>query len=71
MKSNRVSLAVVRYPDGWRILARDRRWGRFEYRVDAEEAALRLAEKLTAAGQEVEVVSQDLYGRLETLRHAS
>lgn len=60
-------LAVIRFPDGWRILAPNGRWGRFRYRVDAEEAALRLARKARAGGREVDVWVQDLCGRLEHL----
>lgn len=60
-------LAVVRFPDGWRILAPTGRWGRFEYRVDAEEAALRLARRARAEGRGVRIWVQDICGRLEGL----
>ncbi len=60
-------LAVLRFEDGWRILAPNGRWGRFRYRVDAEEAALRLARKARAEGREVTVWVQDLCGRLQIL----
>lgn len=63
-------LAVVRFPDGWRILAPNGRWGRFAYRVDAEEAALRLARKVRSEGREVSVWVQDICGRLEGLSAA-
>ena len=63
-------LAVVRFPDGWRILAHDRRWGRFPYRVDAEEAALRLARKSLAAGRPVQLLVQDAHGELRKLEVA-
>jgi hypothetical protein len=63
-------LAVVRFPDGWRILAANGRWGRFPYRVDAEEAAIRLARKARAEGREVSIWVQDLCGRLEGLNAA-
>ena len=59
--------AVVRYPDGWRILTNGQRWGRFAFRVDAEEAALRLAAKAEAAGQHAEVLVQDSSGELSRL----
>jgi hypothetical protein len=63
-------LVVVRYSDGWRILGEKGRWGRYAYRVDAEEAALRLAHKARQAGREVEIWVQDRCGRLEGLKAA-
>jgi len=63
-------LVVVRYSDGWRILGEKERWGRYAYRVDAEEAALRLAHKAKQAGRDVEIWVQDLSGRLEGLKAA-
>lgn len=68
--SSSLCLAVVRFPDGWRILAQHGRWGRFDYRVDAEEAAIRLARKARAQGQEVHIYVQDICGRLEGLTAA-
>ena len=68
--SEPLCLAVVRFPDGWRILAKHGRWGRFAYRVDAEEAAIRLARKARAEGREVQVCVQDICGRLEALTAA-
>lgn len=62
-----IALVIVHFPDGWRILARNERWGRFAYRVDAEEAALRLAGKLAAQGETVEIWVQTAVGRLEEL----
>ena len=63
-------LTIVHTPDGWRIRARRGLWGRFDYRVDAEEAALRLARKARANGREVEIWVQDRTGRLEGLNAA-
>lgn len=60
-------LAVLRFSDGWRILAEHGRWGRFAYRVDAEEAAIRLARKARAQGREVHIWVQDLCGHLQLL----
>lgn len=67
MSAEPISLVIVHFPEGWRILERKERWGRFEYRVDAEEAALRLATKLRAEGRAVDIWVQDPYGRLEGL----
>lgn len=61
-------ITIVHFPDGWRILAEGRRWGRFNYRVDAEEAALRLARKLRAQGSDARVTVQSLTGELALLK---
>lgn len=42
-----MELRVIRWRDGWRILMGGRARGDFRYRVDAEEAALKLGAKLT------------------------
>jgi len=65
-----LALTIVHFPDGWRILSDGERWGRFGYRVDAEEAALRLAREAARAGRTVEIWVQDVSGRLEGLRAA-
>lgn len=62
-----LELAVLRFADGWRILAEHGRWGRFAYRVDAEEAAIRLAHKARAQGREVHIWVQGLCGHLQLL----
>jgi hypothetical protein len=62
------SFAVVRIADMYTITVEGRRWGRFGYRVDAEEAAIRLAEKARAAGARVEVLVQGPLGEVEPLR---
>jgi hypothetical protein len=61
------SIAIVFFPEGWRIVARDHRWGRYQFRVDAEEAALRLAARARLMGQELEVLVQQPYGELRPL----
>ena len=61
---------IVHFPDGWRILAGGKRWGRFPYRVDAEEAALRLVDKLRAEGGEARVLAQSPTGEIDQLRIA-
>lgn len=69
--STPVEFTIVHFPDGWRILLADgRRWGRFPYRVDAEEAALRLSEKVRAEGGEARVLAQGLTGEVAQLRIA-
>ena len=63
-------LAVVRFAEGWRIVDRRHRWGRFDYRVDAEEAALRLAGRIGSQGGEVQVLVQEHNGELRPLKVA-
>ena len=60
-------IAVIYFSDGWRIVAGRHRWGRYPYRVDAEEAALRLAAKARAHGAAIEVLVQDNRGELRPL----
>jgi len=61
------TFSVIRLADTWTITAQGRRWGRFAYRVDAEEAALRLAAKGRGQGQPVEVLIQSPWGEMRTL----
>ena len=65
-----IQIAIVRFRDGWRIVAGEGHWGQFEYRVDAEEAALRIAERIRGEGQSVEIVAQDVFGHVEPLTAA-
>jgi hypothetical protein len=60
-------LSVVRFAEGWRILAAGLWRGRFEHQVDAIEAAIRLAGDAHCGGHEVAVVVQDRFGRLTDL----
>lgn len=62
-----LELAVVHFADGWRILAGAGKWGRFPYRVDAEDAALRLGAQARDDGREVQILVQESYGRLRPL----
>lgn len=55
---------IVRHRDGWTIIAAGRRWGRFDYKVDAEEAALRLAQQASETGSPVEVLAQNAWGEM-------
>ena len=60
-------LIVPAYAEGWRIVTDRHRWGRYRYRVDAEEAALRLAERARLDGKEIEVLVQEPGGELRRL----
>jgi len=67
MSSPILRMTVFYAPEGWRIDAGDRCWGRFQYRVDAEEAALRLAAEARAEGRDAEVLVKRLEGALMRL----
>jgi hypothetical protein len=66
-KVSTTSLAVVMIRGEWTLLARGVRWGRFNHRVDAEEAALRVAASGRQSGETIEVLVQGRYGELERL----
>ena len=58
---------IVRYSDGWwRVVAGGVASGKFPYRVDAEEAAIRLA----AERDEAVVAVEHLGGEVQALRCA-
>jgi hypothetical protein len=60
--------AVVKFSDGWRVLAQGRRLARLcDYRIDAEEAALRFASVMRATGGQPEMFVQEPYGELRRL----
>jgi len=62
------TLAVLRHGDGWRVYGPNGGWRRFAYKVDAEEAALRLARQaLAQADAQVEVLVQGPSGELRPL----
>lgn len=61
---------IVRVRDLWVITSDGRRWGSFDYRVDAEEAALRLARQARDEGASVEVLAQEQWGEIRALEHA-
>lgn len=65
--TGKVELAIVHFADGWRIFAGRQDRGRFAYRVDAEEAALRLSEKARREGQDVNILVQARFGELQQL----
>jgi hypothetical protein len=62
-----LQFAVVRLAADWRVYRNGQDAGRFDYQVDAVEAAVRLAEKARRAGLSAEVLVQDRYGQLERL----
>jgi hypothetical protein len=59
--------SIVRFAQGWRILF-DGRWrGRFDYQVDAVEAALRLAGDVRRTGRDASILVQDRFGEMQLL----
>ena len=51
MSDQPTEITVLHFPDGWwRLVTGGARKGRFQYRVDAEEAALGLAARMAKAG---------------------
>jgi hypothetical protein len=60
-------IAVVRFRDEYRIVAADGYWGHFRFRIDAEEAALRLSAKARVIGDKVDVLVQGAFGELTPL----
>lgn len=64
---NATELAIVRFADGWRMLTDGSQMGKFQYRVDAEEAALRLAAKAREQGKGVTLLVQETNGEMRPL----
>jgi hypothetical protein len=61
------TLGVVHFADGWRLVSRGRRWGRFWARADAEVAAVRLAHTAEAHGGSLRLLSQEPWGEMTEL----
>ena len=62
-----LELAVVRVGSQWCVITKQGRRRAFEYRIDAEEAALKLAAQARSQGQSAQVLVQDAYGELQGL----
>jgi hypothetical protein len=71
MSEGKTTFAVVRSVFYWRVLSADRTHGTFDFQVDAEEAAIKLADKARSEGREAEVLVLGRFGEmtvLDTLR---
>jgi hypothetical protein len=68
VSEDRATFAVLRTGPYWRVLAPDANHRTYDYRIDAEEAALKLAHKAREAGQETEILLQDNFGEMRPLR---
>ncbi|HTK35484.1 MAG TPA: hypothetical protein VL358_09390 [Caulobacteraceae bacterium] len=62
------TFSVVRQGDAWTVVADGKRWGRFAYKVDAEETAIRLSTRAAADGGEPEVLVQTPWGEMAELK---
>jgi len=61
-------LAIIRADDGWSLVSDERTLGRFRYRVDAEEAGLRLVERARLDHHEIQLLVQDEAGELRPFK---
>ena len=61
------TLVVIRFADGWRVIGADCSEKLHQFRVDAEEAALRLAAEGARLGVQIAVLIQGADGRLRAL----
>jgi hypothetical protein len=71
MDGGLLTLAVLRHRDGWRVFGPNGGWRTFAYRVDAEEAALRLASQAVGDTGPIHVLVQDPSGELRPLDGAA
>jgi hypothetical protein len=62
MTSTPLHLLVIHCREGWRIIYDGRRWGRFDYQVDAVDAALRLVRKMAIGGATPQLLVQERWG---------
>ena len=62
-----MELVVMRVAGDWSIMVDGRRRGRFDYEVDAVEAALRLARVQDPQPGGVQVMVQDMFGELRAV----
>ncbi|CAN5386317.1 hypothetical protein BH10PSE1_BH10PSE1_30120 [soil metagenome] len=54
----KITVAVLRTRGGWRLMKDDRQVREYDFRVDAEEAGLKLTRQIHLAGQDVELLVQ-------------
>ena len=59
-----MELVVVRMAGEWTIMVDSRKRGRFDYEVDAVDAALRMADQLRATHPSVKLLLQDRFGEV-------
>lgn len=60
--------AVVRWAGLWRVLGPDEFSRTYNWQVDAEEAALKMAARDRAHGADVQVLLQDRFGEMRSIK---
>jgi hypothetical protein len=68
VSDEKATIAVLRTGGLWRVLTPGETDRTYDYRVDAEEAALKLADRARDAGREAEILTQDRFGELRQMR---
>jgi hypothetical protein len=64
MKELVISVAILRYSEGWRVVADGGPMGRYADQADAEGAAQRFAAASQGSGRPIEMLLQDPQGEL-------
>ncbi|WP_428061364.1 hypothetical protein [Brevundimonas sp.] len=54
----KITVAVLRTQGGWRVMKDDRQIGEYDFRVDAEDAGLKLTRQIHLSGRDVELLVQ-------------
>lgn len=57
-------IVVIRFAEGWTLLARSGRWGRYASSEQAERAGRRIQNRELGQGRECLLLLQDASGRL-------
>lgn len=59
-----IAIAILRQPEGWRVISDGGQVGRYDDEQQAEDAALRFADAARATGRPVEILVQHPHGEL-------
>jgi hypothetical protein len=54
----KITIAVLRTKDGWRVMKDNRQVAEYDFRDDAENAGFRLTRQIHLSGQDVELLVQ-------------
>ena len=61
------AVTVLQQAGEWKVFRQNRVWRRFDHRIDAEEAAVRLQAQARSQGHDIDVLVQSPFGELERL----